>query len=45
MKNKFKWQLINDSISAEDKLKLISWLSQPNTRFTQGEYVKQFEKF
>ena len=43
MKNKFKWQLINDSISAEDKLKLISWLSQPNTRFTQGEYVKQFE--
>jgi len=43
VKNKFKWQLINDSISAEDKLKLISWLSQPNTRFTQGEYVKQFE--
>lgn len=42
MKN--RWQLINDNIIQEDKDALISFLSQPNVRFTQSEKVREFEK-
>ena len=31
----FKWQLINDSITKEDKLALIDHISVENVRFTQ----------
>jgi len=44
LKNKFKWQLINDSITDNDKRELIDFISTPNQRFTQGNRVKQFEK-
>ncbi len=39
----FKWQLINDSITKEDKLALIDHISVENVRFTQGSKVKEFE--
>ena len=40
----FKWQLINDSITQEDKQQLIDYISIDNVRFTQGSKVKEFEK-
>jgi len=43
-KNKFKWQLINDSITEDDKKKWTDFINTPNQRFTQGEKVKEFEK-
>ena len=39
----FKWQLINDSITKEDKQQLIDYISIDNVRFTQGSKVKEFE--
>ncbi len=39
----FKWQLINDSITQEDKQQLIDHISVDNVRFTQGSKVKEFE--
>ena len=39
----FKWQLINDSITQEDKQQLIDHISVDNVRFTQGSKVKKFE--
>ena len=39
----FKWQLINDSITQEDKQELIDYISIDNVRFTQGSKVKEFE--
>ena len=39
----FKWQLINDSITQEDKQQLIDYISVDNVRFTQGSKVKEFE--
>ena len=43
MKNKFKWQLINDSITEDDKKMLTDFINTPNVRFTQGENVAKFE--
>jgi CDP-6-deoxy-D-xylo-4-hexulose-3-dehydrase len=40
----FKWPLINDNITQEDKEALISWLKEPDVRFTQSKYVKKFEE-
>jgi len=40
----FKWPLINDNITAEDKNALIDFLKIPNVRLTQGERVREFEK-
>lgn len=37
------WQLINDSITQEDKQQLIDYISVDNVRFTQGSKVKEFE--
>ena len=42
--NKFTWPLINDNITADDKLALIRWLQEPGVRFTQSKYVKKFEQ-
>ena len=39
----FKWQLINDSITDDDKKALTDFINAPNQRFTQGEKVKEFE--
>ncbi len=44
MKNKFKWQLINDSITDSDKKALTDFINTPNQRFTNGPKVKEFEK-
>ena len=38
------WPLINDNITNEDKLAMISFISTPNVRFTNGDNVRQFEK-
>ena len=43
-KNKFKWQLINDSITEDDKKAWTDFINTPNQRFTQGKKVKEFEK-
>ena len=43
MKNKFKWQLINDSITDGDKKALTDFINTPNQRFTNGRKVKEFE--
>jgi len=40
----FKWPLINDNITEDDKLKLIDFISKPNVRFTQHDYVRKFER-
>ena len=40
----FKWQLINDSITNEDKKSLIDHINLDGVRFTQGAKVKEFEK-
>jgi len=39
----FKWQLINDSITKEDKQALIDHINIDGVRFTQGNKVKEFE--
>ena len=44
MKNNFKWQLINDSITDGDKKALTDFINTPNQRFTNGPKVKEFEK-
>ena len=44
MKNNFKWQLINDSITKEDKKKLTDFINTDGVRFTNGEKVREFEK-
>ncbi len=44
MKNKFKWQLINDSITNGDKKALTDFINTPNQRFTNGPKVREFEK-
>jgi CDP-4-dehydro-6-deoxyglucose reductase, E1 len=43
-KNKFKWQLINDSITDGDKKAMVDFINTPNQRFTNGVKVKEFEK-
>ena len=42
-KNKFKWQLINDSITDDDKKVWTDFINTPNQRFTNGRKVKEFE--
>ena len=42
--NKFEWPLINDNITEQDKEALIKWLQEPDVRFTQSKYVKEFEQ-
>jgi len=44
VKNKFKWQLINDSITDGDKKAMVDFINTPNQRFTNGVKVKEFEK-
>jgi CDP-6-deoxy-D-xylo-4-hexulose-3-dehydrase len=44
VKNSFKWQLINDSITTEDKKELTDFINTDGVRFTQGKYVRQFEE-
>jgi CDP-6-deoxy-D-xylo-4-hexulose-3-dehydrase len=39
----FKWPLMNNNITNDDKQKMIEFISTPDVRFTNGEYVKQFE--
>ena len=39
----FNWQLINDSITDSDKKALTDFINEPNQRFTQGKYVREFE--
>jgi len=41
--NKFTWSLINDNINDDDKEKLISFIQEPNVRFTNGNKVREFE--
>ena len=41
---KFDWQLINDSITKEDKKALTDFINTDGVRFTQGENVRQFEE-
>tara|TARA_Y100000593_G_C4296186_1_gene330781 strand:- start:335 stop:1525 length:1191 start_codon:yes stop_codon:yes gene_type:complete len=40
----YKWSLINDSITDEDKNSLVEFIQTPNARFTNGKKVKTFEK-
>jgi CDP-6-deoxy-D-xylo-4-hexulose-3-dehydrase len=40
----FEWQLINDSITKEDKKVLTDFINTPNQRFTQGGQVRKFEE-
>jgi CDP-6-deoxy-D-xylo-4-hexulose-3-dehydrase len=44
VKNKFKWQLINDSITDSDKKALTDFINTPNQRFTNGPKVREFEE-
>jgi len=44
VKNNFEWQLINDSITKEDKKALTDFINTDGVRFTNGEKVKEFEK-
>ena len=44
MKNKFNWQLINDSIIDSDKKALTDFINTPNQRFTNGPKVREFEQ-
>ena len=39
----YNWQLINDSITSNDKKALTLFINEPNQRFTQGEKVREFE--
>ena len=41
--SKFNWQLINDNINMQDKLEMISFISSPDVRFTNGPKVREFE--
>jgi len=41
---KFKWPLINNNVSDEDKQALVRFLQTPNVRLTQGEKVREFEE-
>jgi len=43
MKNNFKWQLINDSITKGDKKLLTDFINSDGVRFTNGKKVKEFE--
>lgn len=40
----FKWPLMNDIITEDDKQKMIDFIKTPNTRFTNGKFVKEFEE-
>lgn len=42
--NKYTWQLINNSITKEDKKILTDFINTDGVRFTQGKYVRQFEE-
>jgi CDP-4-dehydro-6-deoxyglucose reductase, E1 len=44
VKNNFSWQLINDSITKEDKKALTDFINTDGVRFTQGEQVRKFEE-
>ena len=44
MKNKFNWQLINDSITDGDRKALTHFINTPNQRFTNGPKVRKFEE-
>ena len=44
MISKFNWQLINDSITKEDKKTLTDFVNTDGVRFTNGEKVKEFER-
>ncbi len=44
MSQQFNWQLINDSITKEDKKALTDFINTDGVRFTNGEKVKEFEK-
>ena len=39
----FNWQLINDSITKEDKKAMTDFINTPNQKFTNGEKCKEFE--
>lgn len=43
MEPKYKWPLINDNISEDDKKQLAEWVLSTN-RFTNGPLVKEFEQ-
>jgi len=40
----FKWPLINDNITDDDKQELVNFITTPNVRFTQGPRVREFEE-
>jgi len=40
----FKWPLINDNITKDDKQKLVEFILKPDARFTQHDYVRKFER-
>ena len=40
----FEWQLINDSITKEDKKALTDFINTDGVRFTQGKQVRKFEE-
>lgn len=40
----FRWPLMNDNITNDDKTKMIDFINIPNVKFTNGEKVKEFEK-
>ena len=42
--NKFNWQLINDSITPDDKKALTDFINTDGVRFTQGGQVRKFEE-
>jgi len=44
MSKQFNWQLINDSITKEDKKALTDFINEDGVRFTNGKKVKEFEK-
>ena len=44
MSQQFNWQLINDSITKEDKKVLTDFINTDGVRFTNGKKVKEFEK-
>ena len=43
MSDKYVWPLMANSISTEDRNKLIEFLSDPNVRLTNGKMVRKFE--
>ena len=44
MKNNFNWQLINDSITKEDKKTLTDFINTDGVQFTNGKKVREFER-